>query len=365
MCQGVGEKKQGCGRPSSAAATRAGQNSSASEGRRPEPRSPTQAAPETPRARRKRLSLKAAAAAATPAHKGRPPRARPGSPRPRAPELTAPLRRAALTRPHARRGRGAAGDPGRSLPPPLPLPCSHGLPPAPWPAPAAALPAPRCRRLTPAFIWLTAPFSFAPPESQNNWSRAGAGRKRKAGRAEAARVDANVCVWASRAVAGQPGRVRGAGSPGHPAGAQEWPGEGSSEGCLAALGILCCCSYPSLRCLPEIQILGGRWAVCRMGSFLSLDFQSTFSLLRPGKCWHHRGNPQFRSKWVQRTVSTSDASSQFLLQCSGLSPRPKFQSKALEQQVLVVCACFVTCHGLLAKQNKKKVQNCLLPNFQC
>lgn len=94
----------------------------------------------------------------------------------------------------------------------------HGLPPAPapWPAPAAALPAPGCPRLDPAFIWLTAPFSFAPPESQNNRSRAGAGRKRKAGRAEAARGDAGVWVGASRAAAGQPGRVRGARSPGPP-----------------------------------------------------------------------------------------------------------------------------------------------------
>lgn len=51
----------------------------------------------------------------------------------------------------------------------------HGLPPRP--ALAAALRPPRCPRLDPAFIWLTAPFSSAPPESQNNWSRAGAGKE--------------------------------------------------------------------------------------------------------------------------------------------------------------------------------------------
>lgn len=53
----------------------------------------------------------------------RPPASRPtGLTSVPAAQLTAPLRRAALTRPHARRGRGAAGIRGRSLPPPLPLP---------------------------------------------------------------------------------------------------------------------------------------------------------------------------------------------------------------------------------------------------
>lgn len=126
----------------------------------------------------------------------RPPASRPiGLTSAPAAQLTAPLRRAALTRPHARRGRGAAGIRAarfrprfRFLAPPglgrhglLPLPAPAPAP-ASRPAPAAALPAPRGPRLDPAFIWLTAPFSLAPPESQNNRSRAGAGRKRKAGR---------------------------------------------------------------------------------------------------------------------------------------------------------------------------------------
>ncbi|XP_030111570.1 oleosin-B6 [Mus musculus] len=175
------------------------------KGRRPEPRSSRKAAPETPRARRKRPSLKAAAAA--PGHKGRPPASRPaGLTSSPVAQLTAPLRRAALTRPHARRGRGAAGIRAARFRPRFrflapPGLGRHGLPPAPVPAPApaAALRAPGCPRLDPAFIWLTAPFSSAPPESQNNRSRAGAGRKRKAGRAEAARGDAGVWVRASRA----------------------------------------------------------------------------------------------------------------------------------------------------------------------
>lgn len=174
----------------------------------PSPRSSRQAAPETPRARRKRTSLKAAAAA--PAHKGRPPRARSGSPRPR--PLSSPRRSAGLHsrgHTHGGRGRGAAGIRAARFRPRFrflapPGLGRHGLlpAPAPWPAPAAAPPAPGYPRLDPAFIWLTAPFSFAPPESQNNRSRAGAGRKRKAGRAEAARGDAGVCVGASRAAAG-------------------------------------------------------------------------------------------------------------------------------------------------------------------
>lgn len=160
----------------------------------------------------------------------RPPTSRPtGLTSAPAAQLTAPLRRAALTRPHAQRGRVAAGIRAARFRPRFrflapPGLGRHGLRPAPAPcrAPAAALRAPRCPRLDPAFIWLTAPFSFAPPESQNNRSRAGAGRKRKAGRAEAARGDAGVCVGASRATAGQPGRVRGAGSWGHPASGVAW-----------------------------------------------------------------------------------------------------------------------------------------------
>lgn len=167
------KKGGGCARTRSpffgCRATRAEQNSSASEGRRPEPRGSRKAAPETPRARRKRPSLKAAAAAGSPAHKGRPPRARPGSPPSRPP--SSPRRSAGL---HSRglthgggvalRGSGAARFRPRFrflAPPGL---GRHDLPPAPapWPAPAAAPPAPRCPRLDPAFIWLTAPFSFAP-----------------------------------------------------------------------------------------------------------------------------------------------------------------------------------------------------------
>lgn len=297
----------------------------------------------------------------------RPPASRPiGLTSAPAAQLTAPLRRAALTRPHARRGRGAAGIRAARFRPRFrflapPGLGRHGLLPAPAsrPAPAAALPAPRCPRLDPAFIWLTAPFSFAPPESQNNRSRAGAGRKRKAGRAGAARGDVGVCVGASRAAAGQPGRVRGAGSRGrggHPASGVTWKKQ-FPEFSSAPLGLLCSSSCSSLRCLPEIQTLaglarvgasitprdvevrgGGHWTVRRMGCFLSSSLQRlrTFSLLRPRKYRHHGDNPQFGSKWVQRTVSTSDASSQYLLQCSRHPPCPKFQSKALKQQVLVV-----------------------------
>lgn len=101
-----------------------GQNSSASKGRRPESRGSRKAAPETPRARRKRPSLKAAAAAAAaPPGPQRPPASRPtGLTSAPAAQLTAPLRRAALTRPHARRGRGAAGMRAARFRPPLPLP---------------------------------------------------------------------------------------------------------------------------------------------------------------------------------------------------------------------------------------------------
>lgn len=194
--------------------------------------------------------------AAAPAHKGRPPASRPiGLTSAPAAQLTAPRHSAGLHSRGRTHGGGVAlrGIPAARFrlrfrflaPPGL---GRHGLTPAPVPAPvpvsapapAAALPAPGCPRLDPAFIWLTAPFSSAPPESQNNRSRAGAGRKRNAGRAEAARGDAGVWVRASRAAAGLPWRVRGAepGRAGHPASGVAWKKQFPKFSSVA-LGLLC------------------------------------------------------------------------------------------------------------------------------
>lgn len=232
--------------------------------------SPAQAAPETPRARRKRPGLKAAAAATTPApaHKGRPPpRAQPGPPRlpPPSSPRAAPLGSNSRGRTH---GGGVAL---RETPGPLASAAASARlpswavtafrprPPRPGPLlrPFGRLPGARGR--TPPSWGSPRPFPLPHRKAKTIGAAQARGRKRKAGRAEAARGDAGVWAGASRATAGLPGRVRGAGSPGHPAaGAQAWPGKSGAEKLSAAAsGILCCCSCFSSRCLREIQIFAG------------------------------------------------------------------------------------------------------------
>ncbi|XP_040593016.1 translation initiation factor IF-2-like [Mesocricetus auratus] len=233
---GKKRKKPGPARPSSSAAASRTSNTRGPKqlclGRTPPrvPR-PAQAAPEAPRARRKRPGLKAAARA----HKGRPagrPPALPVSPRLR--PLSSPRHSAGL---HSR-GRTHSGGVALRGPPPLPggrslasAPASARLPgwavtayrpprpprSGPLLRPLRRLPGARGR--TPPSSGSPRPFPLPRPESQNNWSRAGAGRKRKTGRAEAARGDAGVRAGACQGACAEPGRR------GHPAaGAQAWPG---------------------------------------------------------------------------------------------------------------------------------------------
>lgn len=208
-------------------ATRAGQKQLCLGGTPPRSPRPAQAAPESTARSAEAPGFESRRRRRRPGPQ-RPP-ARPPAPRPAGPPTlglpapSSPRRSAGLHsrgRTHgggvALRGPRAARSRSRPrfrAPPGL---GRHGLRPAsaPWPAPAAAPPAPGCPRPDPAFIWLAAPFSWGPTGKPKQLEPRRRGKENgKAGRAEAARGDAGVGAGASRATAGRPGRVRGAGSP--------------------------------------------------------------------------------------------------------------------------------------------------------